>query len=68
VLIFISIGKILGIINDSIFSVITVIVLATNFIAPWAIKKFCAENCLEDRFVVKVNNPEELQLLEEYKD
>lgn len=53
VLIFISIGKILGIINDAVFSVITVIVLATNFIAPWALKKFCAENCLEDSFVVK---------------
>ena len=53
VLIFISIGKILGIINDSIFSVVTVVVLATNFIAPWAIKKFCAANCLEDSFVVK---------------
>ena len=53
VLIFISIGKILGIVNDSIFSIITVIVLATNFIAPWAIKKFCIENCLSDSFAVK---------------
>ena len=53
VLIFISIGKILGVINDSIFSVITVIVLATNFIAPWAIKKFCTAHCLEDSFIVK---------------
>jgi Kef-type K+ transport system membrane component KefB len=53
VLIFISIGKILGIINDSIFSVIVVIVLATNFIAPWAIKKFCTSNWLEGGVVVK---------------
>ena len=53
VLIFISIGKILGIINDSIFSVIVVIVLATNFIAPWAIKKFCTSNWLEGSVVVK---------------
>ena len=60
VLIFISIGKILGIINDSIFSVITVIVLATNFIAPWALKKFCAV----DGFTLK----EELIKLEENQD
>ncbi|MFA5923853.1 MAG: cation:proton antiporter [Methylococcaceae bacterium] len=52
-LIFISIGKILGIINDAIFSVITVIVLATNFIAPWAINKFCAANWIDDSVVAK---------------
>jgi Na+:H+ antiporter len=53
VLIFISIGKILGVVNDSIFSVITVIVLATNFIAPWALKKLCNANYHPDSFIVK---------------
>ena len=53
VLIFISIGKILGVINDSVFSIITVIVLATNFVAPWAIQRLCATNCQEGSFVAK---------------
>ncbi len=53
VLIFISIGKILGVINDSIFSIITVVVLATNFVAPWAIKKLYAVNCHKNSFVVE---------------
>ncbi len=53
VLIFISIGKILGTIDDMIFSVITVIVLLTNFIAPWAIDRFCAAKCKEESFVAR---------------
>lgn len=53
VLIFISIGKILGIIDDSVFSVIAVIVLATNFIAPWAINRLCRANYHEDSFDIK---------------
>ncbi len=53
VLIFISIGKILGIIDDSFFSIITVIVLITNFIAPWAINRLCAVKCHEENFVIK---------------
>jgi len=53
VLIFISIGKILGIIDDSVFSVIVVIVLVTNFFAPWAINKLCVVNCHDDSFIVK---------------
>jgi len=53
VLIFISIGKILGTIDDTIFSVITMIVLLTNFIAPWAIDRFCAAKCHADNFAVK---------------
>ncbi len=53
VLIFISIGKILGTIDDTIFSVITMIVLLTNFIAPWAIDWFCTAKCQEESFVGK---------------
>ena len=53
VLIYISIGKILGVINDSMFSIITIIVLITNFVAPWAIKRFCTAKCHADNFVVK---------------
>lgn len=53
VLIFISIGKLLGAIDDTIFSVIVVIVLATNFIAPWVIRKLCTVNCYEDSFIIK---------------
>ncbi len=53
VLIFISIGKLLGIIDDTVFSVIVVIVLFTNFIAPWALNRLCAANFDEKSFVVK---------------
>ena len=53
VLIFISIGKILGVIDDSMFSIITIIVLTTNFIAPWAIKRFCTIENHDDNFVIK---------------
>ncbi len=53
VLIFISIGKILGIIDDAIFSVVTIIVLGSNFIAPWAINQFYRAEYSGDSFVVK---------------
>ncbi|BCG63507.1 MAG: hypothetical protein methR_P1226 [Methyloprofundus sp.] len=53
VLIFISIGKILGVIDDTVFSAIAVIVLASNFIAPWALKRLCVANCQEGSFVAK---------------
>jgi len=53
VLIFISTGKIIGIINDSIFSVIVMIVLFSYLITPWAIKKFCTAKCLEKSFALK---------------
>ena len=53
VLIFISIGKILGILDDAIFSIIVVIVLITNFIARWSLHKLCSESLYEDSFVVK---------------
>lgn len=53
VLTFISIGKILGIVNDTIFSVVAVIVLASSFVALWAINQFCAADCSEDGFIVK---------------
>jgi len=52
VLIFVSIGKILGVIDDAMFSVITVIVLITHFIAPWAINRLCAAKCHDDSFVI----------------
>ena len=53
VLVFISIGKILGIIDDSLFTVITLIVLISNFIAPWALNRFCAQKCHDDSFIIK---------------
>jgi len=53
VLVFISVGKLLGLIDDAVFSVIVVIVLASNFFAPWAIKRLCAAKCHENSFVVK---------------
>ena len=53
VLIFISIGKLLGIIDDSVFFVIAIIVLATDLIAPWAINRLCAIKCHADNFIVK---------------
>ncbi|HFD12718.1 MAG TPA: cation:proton antiporter [Crenotrichaceae bacterium] len=55
VLIFISIGKILSVIDDTMFSVITIIVLITNFIAPWAINRLCAAKCHDDSFAVKAS-------------
>ncbi len=39
VLIFISVGKILGVIPDSIFSVLVIMVILTNFVAPWGLKR-----------------------------
>jgi len=40
VLIFISVGKILGVIPDSIFSVLVIMVILTNFIVPWGLNRF----------------------------
>ncbi len=53
VLIFISIGKILGVIDDSMFSIITVIVLITNFVAPWTINRFYIIKSQDENFVIK---------------
>jgi len=53
VLVFISIGKILGIIDDSLFTVIAMIVLVSNLIAPWTLNRFCAQKCHEDSFIIK---------------
>lgn len=39
VLIFISVGKVLGIVSDSLFSVIVMMVIITNVIAPWALQR-----------------------------
>ncbi len=51
VLISISIGKILGLVDDSIFSVIAIIVLITDFIAPWAIDNLSAKYEASDFFI-----------------
>ncbi len=53
VLIFISIGKLLGIIDDTVFTVITMVVMTTNFITPWAIHQLCVVKCHNDSFVIK---------------
>ena len=39
VLIFISVGKVLGIVSDSLFSVIVMMVIITNVMTPWALKR-----------------------------
>jgi len=39
--------------SNGLKAVIAVIVLATDFIAPWAIKRLCAANYQEGSFVVK---------------
>ncbi len=54
VLISISIGKILGLVDDSIFSVIAIIVLITDFIAPWAINNLSTKYEEKDFFVKKI--------------
>ncbi len=54
VLISISIGKILGLVDDSIFSVIAIIVLITDFIAPWAINNLSARYEASDFFIKKI--------------
>ncbi len=49
VLIFISMGKILGVMNDAIFSIITIVVLLTNFVTPWVLRYFCSHYCTNKR-------------------
>jgi len=39
VLIFISVGKVLGIVSDSLFSVIVMMVIITNVVTPWALQR-----------------------------
>jgi Kef-type K+ transport system membrane component KefB len=53
VLIFISMSKILGVMDDTIFTVLATIVLLSNFITPWALEFFCTRHCQSDSFALK---------------
>lgn len=56
VLIFISMSKILGVMDDTVFTVVTTIVLLSNFVAPWALEHFCTRHCQEGSFKLNAHS------------
>lgn len=47
-LIFLSIGKSLGVLNEEVFSVLLIVIIATTFIAPLALKYICTRQFATD--------------------